>query len=237
MKKIIIYDFDGTLTPYPVTKFGILDKCGFIDGVYDPRVKEKVVEGMAQGKSLYEAVYECFLKVIKECGFEVNDDNLSLGAEELEYNKGVFEYLEDIDKRDAKSYLLSSGVKVLLERTLVSKYFDKIYATTFKYENEVAVGTDFLMSDKRKVDIIKEIMKDNGLVDCRNIIYVGDGLTDLYAMEYVSKNGGTAVFVYLDPNNKELLLAKEKEFVSLFTLADYSKDSELYNYMINLVEE
>ena len=28
MKKIIIYDFDGTLTPYPMPKLEILEKCG-----------------------------------------------------------------------------------------------------------------------------------------------------------------------------------------------------------------
>jgi len=28
MKKIIIYDFDGTLTPYPLPKFEILEKSG-----------------------------------------------------------------------------------------------------------------------------------------------------------------------------------------------------------------
>lgn len=236
-KKIIIYDFDGTLTPYPITKFGILDKCGFVNGVYDPRLKEIIAKSKAEGKSLYEAVYSCFLKVIKECGFEVNDENLSLGAEELEYNVGVFDYFGVVKRLGVKNYLISSGIKVLLEKTLVSKYFDKIYATTFKYKNGEAVDTEFLMSDKKKVDIIKEIMSDNGLDDCSDVVYIGDGLTDLYAMEYVNNHGGVTIFVYLEPNNKELVMAKKKNFVNLFTLADYSRDSELYNYIISLMEE
>ena len=32
MNKIIIYDFDGTLTPLPITDFKILEKCGYVGG-------------------------------------------------------------------------------------------------------------------------------------------------------------------------------------------------------------
>ena len=36
MKKIIVYDFDGTLTPFSLPKFEILEKCGMKDGAYNP---------------------------------------------------------------------------------------------------------------------------------------------------------------------------------------------------------
>ena len=35
--KIIIYDFDGTLTPYAMPKFEILEKSGLNDGAYNPQ--------------------------------------------------------------------------------------------------------------------------------------------------------------------------------------------------------
>lgn len=35
-KKIIIYDFDGTLTPYSLPKFEILEKSGLKDGAFNP---------------------------------------------------------------------------------------------------------------------------------------------------------------------------------------------------------
>ena len=34
--------------------------------------------------------------------------------------------------------------------------------------------------------------------DCSNVMYVGDGLTDMYAFEYVKEHGGEAVLVYND---------------------------------------
>lgn len=237
MKKILIYDFDGTLTPYPITKFKILDKCGLKGGTADPKVKEVIAAKRESGMEHYEAIYTGFLELVSGRGFELNDDNMSLGADELEYNNGVFEFLEEINNMNVDNYLLSSGIKVLLERTHVAKYFEEIYATTFSYKDNLIVGTGHIMSDKKKVDVIKEIVKNNGVEDCRDVVYLGDGLTDLYAMEYVKDNGGTSIFVYLDPDNKELVMAKEKNCVSLFTLADYSKGSELYNYIMNLCVE
>lgn len=40
MKKIIIYDFDGTLTPFSLPKFEILEKCGMKDGAHNPQFLE-----------------------------------------------------------------------------------------------------------------------------------------------------------------------------------------------------
>ena len=235
--KIIIYDFDGTLTPYPVTKFGIFEKCGVVDMENDPGIFEKIKKFRIRGLEEYDAIYSGFLEFILEHGFDLTDENMSLGAEKLEYNEGVFEYLEDISKFGVKNYLLSSGIKVLLDKTIVSKFFTDIYATTFRYdENNQIIGTDYLMSDKKKVDIIKKIMDENNLTDCRDIIYIGDGLTDLYAMEFVKKNGGNSVFVYLDEQNKSISVAKERDVVSFFAYADYSSTSELRTYITKLCE-
>lgn len=236
-EKIIIYDFDGTLTPYSITKFGILEKCGVSDIEKDSKIINKIMKYTIKGLEEYDAIYTGFLEFVLENGFELTDDNMSLGADSLGYNEGVLDYLEDITKTGVKNYLLSSSIKVLLDKTKVAKYFSKIYATTFKYDSDnKIIGTDYLMSDKKKVDIIKEIMNDNKLDDCRDIIYIGDGLTDFCAMEFVKNNGGKSVFVYLDDENKNIDIAKEKDVVSFFAYADYSSTSELRTYIKELCE-
>lgn len=69
------------------------------------------------------------------------------------------------------------------------------------------------MSDKNKVVAIEEILKTIGNKDndCSNVIYIGDGLTDYYAMKYIKEHGGTTIFVYQDPNHKDILAIKEKK--------------------------
>ena len=41
MKKIV-YDFDGTLTPFPIPRLSILEKCGYDEGAMTPRFVSEV---------------------------------------------------------------------------------------------------------------------------------------------------------------------------------------------------
>lgn len=239
MKKIIIYDFDGTLTPYSLPKFEILVKCGYKDGTYDPLFIEKFKSKVKdQNIDLYKAIFDTYLEVISSSGLTLTDDNFSLGSDNVEYNKGVEDFLHMLIENNITNYLLSSGVKVFLEHVSISKYFKDIYATTFTYnKNNTATGVDFLMSDKNKVPSIKEILTKNGITneDCSSIIYIGDGLTDYYAMKYIKEHNGTSIFVYKDPNNKDLLSMQKENIVDLFTISDFSQDSELYNYIKEII--
>lgn len=230
---IIIYDFDGTLTPEPIPKFEILEQCGINGSTTNPiflqQVNNKINE---KGIDLYQAIYEVYLESIKASTFELIDSSFILGYDKVKYNKGVKEFLNFLNKNNIKNYLLSSGIKVFLDNISISKYFTEIYATTFHYNEKMeATGIDYLMNDKNKIDAIKEIMKENNCKDCSSIIYIGDGLTDYYAMEYVSMNGGIAIFVYQNANSNEVKLMKEKNIVHVYYKADYSLDSALSNYI------
>lgn len=94
------------------------------------------------------------------------------------------------------------------------------------------------MSDKNKVIAIKEILKKNGInnEECSNIIYIGDGLTDYYAMKYIKEHGGTSIFVYQNLNNKDMQSIKKNNVVDFYTKADFSENSDLYNYIKKICE-
>lgn len=237
MKKIIIYDFDGTLTPYPVPRFEILEKCGIKgEGVNDfyAQVKTKAI---TKNIDLYQALYETYFETIQNAGFQLIDSNLCLGYDNVTYNKGVYEFLSDLQKNGIKNYLLSSGLKVFLDKVEVANFFSKIYATTFNYnENNEVSSIKYLMSDKNKVEVIRKIISDNNYAqdDCSDIIYIGDGLTDAFAMEYVKKNNGITIFVYYDENSKEMKMIQEKDVVTFYALADFSPNGKLDNYVKKL---
>lgn len=228
-KKIFIYDFDGTLTPYPITKVGVLKDCGFPDGMMDPKFMALVRERrLAKNYDVYNACYEVLLEVLKKNSIPTTKENFKVGAGDLEYNLGVLDFFERTKEYNISNYLVSSSSKDFLEGTAVCKYFKEIHATTFKYdENGDAIEPDFLMSDRRKVEVIKEIIKSNGLDDdCSNVIYVGDGLTDLYAMEYVRNHGGKTIFVYLDEESESYKSAQDVHVVDYFAKADYTESGE-----------
>lgn len=233
--KIIIYDFDGTLTKDTLPKFKIIEKCGFKDGSYNPQFLGRVKETQEKEEiDLYKAFYKVYLEVIKENGLKLIDENFCVGSSIINYNLGVIPFLKKLKANGIKNYILSSGIKVFLNKTKIAPLVEDVYATTFIYnQNNEVDGINFLMNDKNKVEAIKEICTKNGYkeTDCSNIIYIGDGFTDYYAMEYVKNNGGITILVYNDSLNKEVFTMQEKGVVSITTLADYSINSELHNYV------
>ncbi len=237
-KNIIIYDFDGTLTPYSLPKFEILEKSGMKNGAYNPQFLELSQKRAKEDKiDLYQAIYETYFEIIKNADFKLTDENFTLGYDNVEYNNGVIEFLKMLQQNNISNYLLSSGLKVFLEKVSVASYFKEIYATIFTYNQDYeANGIEFLMSDKNKVIAIKEILKKNGIdnEDCSSIIYIGDGFTDYYAMKYIKEHDGTSIFVYQNLDSKDVQSIKEQNVVDFYIKADFSQNSELYNRVKSL---
>lgn len=237
-KKIIIYDFDGTLTPYPMPKFEILKKCGIENYAKKLKFKLIVKAKMLRKKiDLYTAIYELLFETIRNAGFDLNDEVFTIGAKEIEYNLGTEEFISYLNNRGVDNYIVSSGIKSYLKNTKIAPLFKNIYATELNYNEKGIINRiKYLMNDKNKVDAIKDIMKNNGLEDCSNIIYVGDGLTDTYAFDYVHKNGGKSIYVYQNENDKNIAVMRKKGIVDLFAKADYTSGSEFSKYIINECE-
>lgn len=236
-KKILIFDFDGTLTPYPITPVEILEQCGYEGGMLSPLFIEKLEDRMSSsGLDSYAASYELLLEILKENNILASYENFGMAAEEISYNSGVYDFLEKVYSKGIDNYLVSSSAKPFLEQTIISKFFKEIYATTFNVDNDGnAYETDFLMTDEKKVDIIKKILVENGYAetDCHNLIYVGDGLTDLCAMQYIKNGGGQTVFVYLDNEGKTNGL-NNIDIISYLEKADYNEDSNLFKVIWEL---
>ncbi|MBO5120930.1 MAG: HAD family hydrolase [Bacilli bacterium] len=237
-KKIIIYDFDGTLTPYPITKIEVLESLGFDGGMMSSKFMGMVRERrLSKNIDVYNACYEVLLEVLKNNNVPRTQENFRLGAENIEYNPGVYDFFDRNKGLNIVNYIVSSGSKDFLEGITISKFFKEIYATTFKFDDSgEASDVDFLMSDKRKVEIIQKILKDNDIEneDCSNVIYVGDGLTDLYAMEYVKNHGGDTIFVYVNEENDSLKAAREVDVVSYYTKADFNLNSDFSNVFLDI---
>ncbi len=230
MKKIV-YDFDGTLTPFPIPRLSILEKCGYEDGAMTPRFVSEVRKRMELEKiDLYTSFYKTMFDRMMENAIELTDDNFSYGASDIQYNKGVVQFLDNLNKNEVYNYVLSSGIKVYLEKTKIYPFVKGVYGTTFLYDkNNVAYDFDILMSDSKKVDGIKDILKNLHVenFDCSDFVYIGDGLTDLDAMRFVKERGGTTIFVYQNLENLDVDKVENKDIVDFYFEADYSRDSEL----------
>ena len=88
MKNVIIYDFDGTLTPYSLPKFEILEKSGMKGGAHNPKFLElSKQKSKDKNIDLYEAMYETYFEIIKSANFDLKDETFCLGYNNVDYNE------------------------------------------------------------------------------------------------------------------------------------------------------
>jgi 2-hydroxy-3-keto-5-methylthiopentenyl-1-phosphate phosphatase len=102
---------------------------------------------------------------------------------------------------------------------------------------EIAKGS-FLYKDR---SVNRKVPNDKYWAPFKNIIYVGDGPTDVPALSLVRNYGGTGIAVYdsAAPRDKREARLKEMRLdkrADLITRADYSEKGELFRYLTTCCE-
>jgi len=145
-------------------------------------------------------------------------------------------------------YLISASQREILEGVSIRKYFKRIYASEYHFNHHgVATFPKFLVTDTLKTQFLFRINKGieavtesinehmpeaDRPIPFQNIVYIGDGMTDVPSMALTKKSGGHAVAVYDPRRNRarsratcvKLLDAGRVDFVAA---ADYRAGSKL----------
>lgn len=230
---VVIYDFDGTLTPYSLPQYEIIKKCGYDEEKLMNRISEK----LTNSEGLYEAYYKCYIEILLENNILLTKENVCLSADKIEFNNGVIEYFKNFQSQitGVQHYIVTSGIKDYVDKTVIRKFVDGVYGVTFNEENGIYKDIDILLTDKKKVDVIKHVQKNNK--ETNNIIYFGDGLTDSFAFEYVHSIGGKNVFI---ASNKQSIENYNKlninGIIDKCYEADFGKDTKLSEYIQKEIE-
>ena len=142
-------------------------------------------------------------------------------------------------------YIISSGLREIIEGSSISGEFKEIYASEFYYDEagkpvwpKLAVNftakTQFVYRiNKGVLDVsddktLNDSMPDDSKrVPFTNMIYMGDGLSDVPCMKMMRAYGGQAIAVYQETNRLgvEDLMAKGR--VDFIFPADYSEGTAL----------
>jgi len=247
----IVYDFDGTLSPKPMQEYTILPQIGINSSNFWKNVK---AENARDGG---EEVITYMMRLLHMSNIaEVKTTKGELGrlASSVEYYPGVETFFNRINRFvksrskgevKVRHYIISSGLKEILEKLTIKKYFRNIFACEYHYDhNNVpqypkivvtdTVKTQFLFRINKGKERITENINEHMAeydrpIPFSNIIYIGDGLTDVPGMTVTMKNGGYAIAVY-NPRKrknaricKELFEARRVEFIAK---ADYRTNSD-----------
>jgi len=146
-------------------------------------------------------------------------------------------------------YIISSGLREMIEGSPIAGEFRKIYASSFRYDKHgVAVWpamainyttkTQFLFRINKGIldqvwddkSVNKFISKSERPVPFTRMVYLGDGSTDIPCMRLVKEQGGFSFAVY-NPDDVEKRKETEKllrdDRVNFVAPADYSPGKDL----------
>ena len=152
-------------------------------------------------------------------------------------------------------YVISSGLREIIEGSAISGEFKEIYASEFYYDGEgrpvwpkltvnFTAKTQFVYRiNKGVLDVsddktLNDSMPDDSKrVPFTNMIYIGDGLSDVPCMKMMRAYGGQAIAVYQAANRLgvEDLLAKGR--VDFIFKADYSEGTALDLTVKNIIRK
>ena len=243
----ICYDFDKTLSPTDMQAQGFIQSVGC-----------DVNEFWAESNTLGEKndmdqnlAYMLTMKQKSEGKVLFTKQQLAEYGSKVDLFKGVDTWFKRIKRYGEKQgvivehYIISSGLKEMIEGTKVADDFEKIYATSFYYnDNDVAVWpaqvvnytnkTQFLSRiNKGVLDISddaslnKKMLDNERRISTSNMIYIGDGYTDVPCMKLTKDNGGVSIAVYHGENNDTAKNLLRDERINYMAKADYSLDSEI----------
>lgn len=255
----LIYDFDGTLSPLNMQEYDFIKAIG---------IKNKRVfwqENSELIKKHEASNILCYMKLMLD---KAHAANVSIKRKQfvdfgksIELYAGVEEWFDLVNQLGKKHgviiehYINSSGIKEMIEGTKIGKKFKEIYACSFIYVDDVAVWpavavdftakTQFLfminkgiskISDNYKVNEYKA--EDERPVPFKNMIYFGDGETDIPCMKLIKQQGGNSIAVYKPRDSKKKTCAEKLisgNRVNFACVANYTKDGEIYKIVESIV--
>lgn len=237
-ERILIFDFDGTLSTETWPKFWVWAKKFGYNGVARNDALEAALadyRATHDGDHL-ETFFGFFDDLIVKNQAPVTHAELMEGEQYIVYNPGVEDFLA---RSTARKYIVSGGLVEFLKHLRVAKYFDGIYGSPVELnaQGEV-VGIGEIMTNAKKIAAIQQVLDQNGRTedDCAGVFYIGDGYSDADSMRYVHERGGKAVFVHQPDTNDEFAAQYNTEVyeklaalgvVDYNVVADYRQGSEL----------
>lgn len=259
MKKTIVaimYDFDKTLCTRDMQEYTFIPSVGMEPSEFWGHTAE--VAAAETMDSILTYLY-CMVEKAHQTGTPLTRESLVACGKDIEYHPGVEGWFERINRYaeeagvEVEHYVLSSGLKEIIEGTSIAKYFKRIYACEFLYKDgqaywpKMAVNytnkTQFVYRiNKGVLDINNDVDLNNSRPDSEkrvffsNMIYIGDGLTDVPCMKLVKQSGGHSIAIYSQGQQHKAAPLLKHERVDWMFEADYSEGSELDQTMKLLLQ-
>ncbi len=244
----LLYDFDKTLCTKDMQEYSFIPKVNMSAEDF-----WREATNLAKTEKMDSVLAYMYLMLRKADSSDQpikRQDFVNLGKD-LELFPGVegwFDRINEFGRRvgvQVEHYIISSGLKEIIEGSKIYGAFREVFACEFYYNvNGIAcwpknavnytTKTQFLFRINKGVldisndnDLNKFTREEDRPIPFRNMIYIGDGLTDVPCMKLVKINGGHSIAVYQDGGKDKVNELLQAERVDFLTPADYSEGSQL----------
>ena len=253
-----LYDFDKTLCTADMQNYAFIPSLGMTPAEFWP-----VANGFGSANRM-DGILAYMYTMIRESekrNMPLTREKLINMGKDIVLYSGVEDWFRRINAFGAEQgvrvehYVISSGLKEIIEGCPISTEFKEIYASEFFYdESGKPVWPKMAVNFTAKTQFVYRINKgvldvsddktlndsmpdDSKRVPFTNMIYVGDGLSDVPCMKMMRAYGGQAIAVYQESNRMgvEELLAKGR--VDFIFKADYSEGSTLDLTVKNIIRK
>ena len=257
----LIYDFDGTLSPGNMQEFGFIQAVG-----KTPQEFWKMSDGLAAGQDASNVL--SYMKMMfdeaKDNGIKLRRSDFRKFGKHIELFEGVKEWFRIVNEYGEahgvriEHYINSSGLKEIIEGSPIAKEFKHIFACSYIYNEageavwpgiavDYTAKTQFIFKinkgilsahDNKKVN--ESVAEDKKRIPYPQMIYFGDGETDIPCMKIVTMFGGHSIAVYNPKNTRKKAFAdklKRQGRVSFVLPADYRKESRTFQVVCAIIDK
>lgn len=254
----ICYDFDHTLSPDDMQAYAFIPSVAFDKATF---WAESNAEAERHHMDRNLAWMKKMLDEAIRTGQSIRREAFRAQGKAVELYPGLDTWFEQVNRYGTERgitvehYVISSGLKEMIEGTAIARHFARIYASTFLYNPDgVAVWPAQVVNYTNKTQFIFRIAKgafdenDDTVnhsipaeahhVPYENMIYIGDSDTDIPSMRVVKNKGGLAIGVYNPAEDGprkvcDLFLDGRIDF---FAPADYREGQPLMRMLEKVVD-
>ena len=244
----LIYDFDKTLTSKDQQDYSFISSLGIKSerfwGKSDRISRENNMDRiLAYMYLMIKQARKKDVPITREAFNHLGADVVLLPGVKTWFNR-----INEFGKQHGvtiEHYIISSGLKEIMEGTSIAKYFKEIYGCEFHYNTNgnadwptqvinYTTKTQYLFRiNKGSLDVNDHttintyVPHSERKVHFRNMIYIGDGLTDVPCMTLVKERGGESIALYHGQHKDRVAKLLLENRVGYICNANYTKDSEL----------
>ena len=244
----LLYDFDRTLCTQDMQNYAFIPSLGM-----DPEDFWREANDFGRREHM-DGILAYMYTMIRKCrekGVPLTRESLRRCGESIVFFPGVEGWFDSIDRFgsllgvEVEHYVISSGLREIIDGSAIAGHFKEIYASEFYYDGagwpvwpKLAVNftakTQFVyrinkgvldVSDDRTLNA--SMPDDSKRVPFTNMIYLGDGLSDVPCMKMMRAYGGQAIAVYQDANRPGVEQLLRQGRVDYIYPADYSEGAGL----------